>query len=203
MKNGLKMRIRRVACIACCLACCVGALWAFPGRGQAHPHVFVDATVDFVFEEGGLAGMKVHWTFDPMASSQYLTDLDINGDGTLTPEEWASQRDDIAVFLAEERFFLHVAVNGQSVFIPAIRDFVATFENGKLEYSFYAPLSASNGSDVIVAVFDPSYYTDFQIAEESFRFSGRSEGVSYTLDDAPELAFYEGQIIPLAARIHF
>ncbi|MFV0348540.1 MAG: DUF1007 family protein [Halodesulfovibrio sp.] len=203
MMNGLRARTRQLVCIVCCLVCCVGALWAFPGRGQAHPHVFVDATVDFVFEESGLVGMKVHWTFDSMASSQYLTDLDINGDGKLTPEEWASQRDDIAVFLAEERFFLHVAVNGKSVFIPAINDFVATYENGKLEYSFYAPLSVQNGSDVIVAVFDPSYYTDFQIAEESFRFSGRSEGVSHTLDDAPELAFYEGQIIPLAARVHF
>ncbi|WBF65957.1 DUF1007 family protein [Desulfovibrio subterraneus] len=203
MMNGLRMQALRLLCIACCLTCGIGVSWMFPDRGFAHPHVFVDATVDFVFENGGLAGMKVHWTFDPMASSQYLTDLDINGDGTLTAEEWASQRDDIAVFLAEERFFLHVAVNGQSVFIPSIRDFVATFENGKLEYSFFAPLAAENGSDVIVAVFDPSYYTDFQIAEESFRFSGRSEGISYTLDDAPELAFYEGQIIPLAARVHF
>ncbi|UZP66811.1 DUF1007 family protein [Desulfovibrio mangrovi] len=200
MFRRLKLHMRFWSVLLAC-ACLV-----LPGvvpKAAAHPHVFVDATVDFVFGEDGLAGLNVRWTFDAMASTQYLMDLDVNGDGKLTAEEWATQRDDIAVFLAEERFFTHVAVNGQPVFIPAIRDFVATFENGQLEYSFHAPLSVPNGADVLVAVFDPSYYTDFQVSEENIRLSGRPDGASFSLVDAPDLAFYDGQIIPLAAKVQF
>ncbi|GFM36414.1 hypothetical protein DSM19430T_10980 [Desulfovibrio psychrotolerans] len=192
--------IRRV--LRACLAAWLLAV-LLPVAAHAHPHVFVDNTMDVVFDAQGMSGIRVTWKFDPMASMQYLADLDPNGDGVLTREEWEAQREDIAGFLAEERFFLYIMVNGTTVPVTAVHDFVVTYADGVLTYTFFAPLAVPRGSRVLVAVYDPSYYTDFQTYESGVRLSGEPDGAEFAFEDAPELAFYGGQVIPMAARIVF
>lgn len=194
-------RIRRRLLPACLAAWLLAVL--LPVAARAHPHVFVDNTMDVVFDGQGLSGIRVTWKFDPMASMQYLADLDPDGDGVLTRKEWEAQREDIAGFLAEERFFLYVMVNGNTVPVTAVRDFTATYTDGVLTYSFFAPLAVPRGSRVLVAVYDPSYYTDFQTYESGIRLTGEPGSAEFAFDDAPELAFYGGQVIPMAARIVF
>jgi nickel/cobalt transporter (NicO) family protein len=49
-----------------------GALLAFAGRAEpvdAHPHVWIDAVVTFVFEDGQLVGLRHHWKFDEFFGS--------------------------------------------------------------------------------------------------------------------------------------
>lgn len=169
----------------------------------AHPHVFVDNSLELVFDAAGLTGVKVRWVFDALSSSQYLMDLDTNGDGTLTREEWIAQRNDISGFLAEEGYYLHVAANGRKIAIPSVTDFMATVEDGMLVYSFFAPLRVPRGVSMQLAVYDPSYYTDFLTEESEIRFDKAPAGLQHALADAPELAFYSGQIIPLALRLQF
>lgn len=186
------------------LACLCLLVLGMQGRAWAHPHVFVENSVEMVFDGQGLTGFKVRWVFDAMSSSQYLVDLDTNGDGDLTKAEWQAQRDDIAGFLGEEHFFLYVLVNGKKADIPHIRDFWATMEDGALVYTFFAPLQVAAGNaSVLLSIYDPTYYTDFQVYESDMHFTGAPAALVHSLDDAPELAFYNGQIIPLALRMQF
>ncbi len=188
------------ALVACYLVVAPG----LRDTARAHPHIFIDNTVEAVFSAQGLQGIRITWLFDPMTSSQYILDLDSNGDGRLDPEEWRAIRDDIAGFLSEEQFFLYARVNGARVRIPTIRDFIAMFENGILSYTFFAPLSVPRGqAEVVLAVYDPSYYTDFYTAETDIRLTGAPGAAQASLNDAPELAFYGGQVIPVAVRLHF
>ena len=54
---------------------------AMPYSVSAHPHVYVDARVDVVFDDKGLAGFKVIWVFDEMFSNMIAYDFDTNGNG--------------------------------------------------------------------------------------------------------------------------
>jgi ABC-type uncharacterized transport system substrate-binding protein len=66
--------------------CAKALLWVpvclvllMPCSASAHPHVYVDARVDVVFDDKGLAGFKVTWVFDEMFSNMIAYDFDTNG----------------------------------------------------------------------------------------------------------------------------
>jgi ABC-type uncharacterized transport system substrate-binding protein len=63
-----------------------GALLVFMGAGEpvaAHPHVWIDAVVTFVFEDGHLVGLRHHWKFDEFFGSFVIEEHDVNRDGEL------------------------------------------------------------------------------------------------------------------------
>ena len=44
----------------------------FISPASAHPHVFVDYGISFVFDEKGLTGIAIDWAFDEMFSQMLL-----------------------------------------------------------------------------------------------------------------------------------
>jgi hypothetical protein len=58
-----------------------GALLAFMGGAEpvgAHPHIWVDAVVSFLFEDGRLVGLRHHWKFDEFFGSFVIEEHDVN-----------------------------------------------------------------------------------------------------------------------------
>ena len=53
----------------------------------SHPHIFVDCTLSFVFDENGFAGIKERWVFDEMFSSMILNDFDKDRNLSLDSQE--------------------------------------------------------------------------------------------------------------------
>jgi len=47
----------------------------------AHPHVFIDNIVTFVFAGGKLTGLRLLWGFDAVYSQSLLEDFDTDHDG--------------------------------------------------------------------------------------------------------------------------
>lgn len=145
------------------------------------------------------------WTFDDMSSDMFLIDLDTNADGALTQSEWNEQRPDIESYLAEHSFYVHILLNDQIIPLRKVENFVATFENRKLKYSMKLPVSIlkkAKTQKIQIAIFDSSYYTDFYTALEAVSVNGKKD-LQVSIDDAPELAFYQGQIIPTAVTFEF
>ena len=65
------------------------ALAAWPTGAVAHPHVFIDATIEVIFDDKGLAeGVRIGWTYDEYFSLLIIEDrgLDPDYDNVLTPE---------------------------------------------------------------------------------------------------------------------
>lgn len=188
------------------LICCVSVVGMFPKKTQAHPHVFVDASLNLAFDNTGLQYLDVVWDFDEMSSDLFIMDLDTDGDGILTKEEWKAQRTDIEGYLREQNFFVHVVVNGQKLQLTKVVKFIAQVDNEKmLSYSMRIPLNikdTTGAEKVQIAIYDPSYYTDFYTALDAVSVAGRND-ISLFIDDAPDLAFYQGQIIPTAVTFEF
>lgn len=202
------IRYVKVGFVRYCFFCfwCL-ALVALPFRGvaHAHPHVFVDAALGLNFDAKGLASLDVTWVFDEMASQLFLEDLDTDADGVLEQSEWDSKKDAIADVLREQSFFVHVVANSERLHLTQIRNFQAKFDSGVLTYTMRLPLSIPDtpAQDAVqISVFDPSYYTDFYTPVESVSVAGK-KGLSVSSQDAPDLAFYMGQVIPVAITFAF
>lgn len=187
------------------LILCLCSMVFTPRVAKAHPHVFIDSSLNLHFEKKGLTSIDVVWTFDDMSSDMFLIDLDTNADGALTQAEWNKQRPDIESYLAEHSFFVHIMLNGERVSLKKITNFVATFEKGTLKYKMNIPFAVAKKDStqkMQIAIFDPSYYSDFYTALEAVAVDGKKD-LQLTIDDAPELAFYQGQIIPTAVTFEF
>ncbi len=187
------------------LILCLCSMVLTPRVAKAHPHVFIDSSLNLHFEDNCLKSIDVVWTFDDMSSDMFLIDLDTNADGALTQAEWNKQRPDIESYLAEQSFFIHIMLNGEKITLKKITNFVATFEKGTLKYKMNIPLAVAkkdSAQKMQIAIFDPSYYSDFYTALEAVAVDGRKD-LKLTIDDAPELAFYQGQIIPAAVTFEF
>ena len=65
-------------------------LMAFSAPAQAHPHVFIDAGLCFLFDDQGqLAAVRMVWAYDEFYSLLMVEEnqLDSDGDGTLSAAE--------------------------------------------------------------------------------------------------------------------
>ena len=65
------------------LLCC---LWGVM-LAEAHPHVFIDATVKVIFDNAGLTSVKTRWVFDETYSLVMMSSGDSDGDGKISEKE--------------------------------------------------------------------------------------------------------------------
>ena len=199
--SGHKMRTTISLLIIFCLCFSISV----PHVAQAHPHVFVDSALKLRFKKNDLTAIDVIWTFDEMSSDMFLIDLDTNADGTLSKAEWKKQRPDIEGYLSEQSFFVHVTLDGKRIHFAKLNTFTASFADGILTYKMTIPVGIAQKAapqKMQIAIFDPSYYTDFYTALEAVSVNGNTN-LQLSIDDAPELAFYQGQIIPTAVTFEF
>ena len=110
----------------------------------AHPHVFVDNKLSFIFDAKGLAGISVQWTFDDMYSAGIVFDFD-DGDGVFSEQESAVVKRENFNNLKEYGFFLDIVIDRTPFTVVFVQDFVATIKDGQLVYSFFVPCHVSAG----------------------------------------------------------
>lgn len=68
------------------------AMVALAPAAQAHPHVFVDTTIEILVDDQNRAtALRIGWSYDDLTSLQIIADrgMDPDFDGVLTPEEQA------------------------------------------------------------------------------------------------------------------
>ncbi len=110
----------------------------------AHPHVFIDNKLTFMFDAKGLAGISVQWTFDAMYSSAIIFDFD-DGDSVFSEQESAVVKKENFNNLKEYGYFVDVVIDGTPFAVVFVKDFVATIRNGQLVYNFFVPCHVSAG----------------------------------------------------------
>src|ERR1700709_2458631 len=80
---------------------------------SAHPHVWVTAKAQLVYESGKLVGVRDTWRFDPEYTAYVTQGLDTNKDGTLSPEELAGLAAENTANLTEFGYFTKLKVGGK------------------------------------------------------------------------------------------
>jgi ABC-type uncharacterized transport system substrate-binding protein len=138
-------------------------------EAQAHPHVFIVQRLNVVFDDKGLAGIKVRWKFDDMFASMIAEDHDLNHNGKLEPLEIKDIRENAFANISEYDYFSFIKIENKPFEVKFIKDFNAILENKGLVYEFFIPchVTATNHTKkVSLAAYDPSYYSAIFFAEK-------------------------------------
>lgn len=159
--------IARASCLVAGIALAVA-----PSGTAAHPHVFIDTGIEVVFDDDGrLAGVQVVWVYDEFYTMLALDDYGMDPDftGTVTAEE----RDKLAAIYAnwDDDFNgdLRPLVDGQEVPLGGPTALVADVQEARLVIAhrrLFDPPLPLDGREVVLRVYDPSYFTAYTIASD-------------------------------------
>jgi ABC-type uncharacterized transport system substrate-binding protein len=148
-----------------------------PGRVVAHPHVWIDAVAEMLFDERqALTGLRVYWAFDELYSAYAVEGLDANGNGELERAELAPLAAENIRNLKDFSYFTYLEVDGQNPDYGDVTDFGMRYVNGRLAMWFVVPLAEPvdpRAHEVAFALYDPTYYISIELADKGpVRVSG-------------------------------
>jgi ABC-type uncharacterized transport system substrate-binding protein len=134
----------------------------------AHPHVFVDARADIVFDdEGRMTEISHAWQFDQAFSEFAVQGLDANDDGELDGNELKPLAEINVTSLKEFEFFSYLTIGADRAILLPPRKYWLEFENGRLTLFFTLPLEAPKvvAARAMLEVFDREYFVEFGFPE--------------------------------------
>lgn len=134
----------------------------------AHPHVFIDASLEFELRGRSLEGIWVEWTFDPVFSADIIGQFDRNRDGSFNDSESALIQAKAFSNLQKYGYFTFVRQDDTRFTPTAVEQFKADQRDGRAVYRFRVPLAGRGLSDdVSIAAFDSTFYCAIRIIPET------------------------------------
>ncbi len=128
----------------------------------AHPHVFIEQETKMIFDEKGLAGVKIHWKFDEMFSAMIGEDFDTDKNSILDKNEVATIKEKAFGYIASHNYYVHMKIDDKPFAVKFIKDFNATLNNGHLTYDFLIPCHVNAikaPKNITLSPYDPEYYS--------------------------------------------
>lgn len=144
----------------------------------AHPHVFVDAREEILFDASGkMTAIRHVWQFDEAFTAFAVQGLDANGDGKLTDDELKPLAKVNVESLREYRYFTNLKINGRHIAVVPPTEYWLEFHSGRLTLFYTLPLKTpvAPGPNTTLEVFDPEYFVAFDFVK----------GHELTLENAP------------------
>lgn len=149
-------------------ACGLAAGLATPAT--AHPHVWVKVETTVVYEQGAIAALAQRWTFDDLYTAMAIQGLDTNNDGTYDRQELAELAQVNMDGLKEFDYFTFPQLGGAKLALGEPKDYWLELAEGVLTLHFDLPLAdpvLAEAEGFTFAVYDPSYFIAFDMAEKS------------------------------------
>ena len=156
------------------------ALALVPAAGLAHPHVFIDTGLEVVFDaDGHLAAVQVVWVYDEFYTMWALDDYGMDPEFTGTVTE--AERETLAAIYsnwdADYEGDLRPLLDGEQLALSGPLAVVADVQDGRLVIAHrraFVDRPALNGSELVLRVYDPTYFTAYTIAAEP-QIRGRAD----------------------------
>jgi ABC-type uncharacterized transport system substrate-binding protein len=178
------------------------ALLILPHAAFAHPHVFIDNRVVFMFAGDKIIALTESWTFDEIFSDQLLQGFDKNGDGAFDKAESKAVAEGTLPNLKKFRYFNYIWVDGKDLGAINPVDFTASIgKNKKVTFVFSVklPLPVDPKSQKLkVEINDREYYVEVDLAEQQPVLFHGNAGVTCEpkIRDDIENAYYGGFVNP-------
>lgn len=173
---------------------------------DAHPHVFIESSVELEFSNGSPHGVRFRWEFDDFFSRMMLLDFAGTVSGPLSPEQIERLRTGAFQNLANFNYFSTILVDGEPLEIVRVEDFWADVVQRTLIYEFLVPLRQPEGPssvrineirELVIGSFDESFYSYMEFSEEPFSVRGiRPAEITSELSKRPDFTYYFDLIVP-------
>lgn len=162
----------------------------------AHPHIFVDARPDLVFDSNGLKGVKQHWVFDEMYSAAMISSIDQDKNGKIVADELDSMYKYVIQPVERFSFFNHLVLGESFLKFSSAVQFKATIVNGQLVCDFLLPVVIPAGSDysmLLLVMADPANYTQMSTQlEQSQVLAPSGIEVEFFTDGVSDMTLFKG-----------
>lgn len=174
----------------------------------AHPHVFIAQETKIIFDEKGLAGFKIHWTFDEMFSVMIGEDFDSDRNSSLDKKEIANIKKKAFGYIAPYNYYIQIKINGKPFAVKFIKNFNAALTNGKLTYDFFIPCHVTAvkiPKNIVISPYDPEYYSAVYFPDKQHLFMVNSDPFvieAIVERDKSTLIYYE-TVNPMAIFLDF
>ncbi|AZY47824.1 DUF1007 family protein [Bordetella avium] len=164
------------AAIGRCLAALT--LVILPISALAHPHMWVDAQAEVMFDDQGrVAALRQVWLFDEMFGAYATQGLPRAADGGLAEDTRKTMAIDWMKALGEpiSHYFTRVTREGATLAFGAPRDAQVQWDGQRLSLAFTLPLAqpvAPGPQGLAIDVFDPTYFVAYAFdAPKAWRLS--------------------------------
>jgi ABC-type uncharacterized transport system substrate-binding protein len=171
------------------LAVIVSLAWS--GAASAHPHVFIEDRVVFLFAGDKITAIEQSWKFDEVFSDTLIQQFDKNGDGAFDAAESKDVARGTLPNLKQFRYFNYEWIDGKDTGILQPIDFVAAAKNKIVTFVFTVKLPKPidpKTQKLKVEINDREFYVEVDLAK----------GVTCTpkIRDDTENAYYGGFVYP-------
>ena len=140
-----------------------------PMAALAHPHVFVDAKAEIVFDsQGRMTAVRNIWRFDPAFSAFASQGLDKNRDGKLSNAELAPLAKTNVESLNYYGFFTRLSVGGRALKLKFPDRYFLRASDHQLTLYYELPLEtpARAGPKTVLEIYDPEYFVAFTFVKK-------------------------------------
>ncbi|MBY0611257.1 MAG: DUF1007 family protein [Beijerinckiaceae bacterium] len=154
----------------------------------AHPHVFIVAKSELVYDSSGnFTAVKQHWTFDESYSAFAVQGLDSKKDGKFTREDLAGLAKINVESLAEYDYFSFGKSSGKKLEFGQPENYWLDYADGKLTLNFTLPTKAPiSGRTLTFQVYDPTYFVSFVFdGPQAVTLQGAAAGCTVSIKAPP------------------
>jgi ABC-type uncharacterized transport system substrate-binding protein len=174
---------------------------AFARAADAHPHVFIENRVAFLFTGGKITAIEESWTFDEIFSDTLIQQFDANSDGSFDSLESKAVGKGTLPNLKKFRYFNYIWVDGKDLGSIDPVDFSAVAKNKKVTFVFTVKLPKPvdpRAQKLKVEINDREFYVEVDLAEKQPILFNGNQGVACTpkIRDDTENAYYGGFVNP-------
>ena len=174
----------------------------------SHPHVFIDYTVNFVFEQNELVGIKTRWIFDEMYSSILIQDYDADKDGRFSDREIITIKQDAFSNLENYNYFVYLSISSKNFKVKSIENFSVDVYDNKVIYSFFIPCvvpATPSYKKIEICMYDETYYIDLlPVGDDPVRFTNAASiDHKYKVFEDTKASRDYGEIYPYSIHLEF
>ena len=146
------------------------SLWLGVSPAAAHPHVWIDARAELVFDaDGKLISVRHVWRFDELFSGFATQGLATNDKGEVTDEALKPIAKVNVESLKDYDYFTTLRIGGKHVGFKFPVDYWLQVDNGLLTLFYTLPLMEPvkiGKETVTLDVADPYYFVDFTLVPD-------------------------------------
>ena len=132
----------------------------------SHPHTFIDSVIECEFNESGISGFWINWSFDSVFAASIIMDFDRDRNKVFSKSEIEDIRKNAFSNLENFNYFIYITENRKTIRPVTVTVFSASIVEKDIFYRFFVPynsIAADKQNSVIIAIYDDTFFCDISI----------------------------------------